>query len=164
MRKGLPEGASLFGADWKTYKKSNGIGYEYALQRPTPAYKTLHLEKEVEELIVPYEDGVKLRKRVAKVMSVSEVKLLLTGEVTELDERNLLEEGTGGGIMKQIPGGPAGWLAYVAVEDVHASTKKALSLGGQVMVDVTEVQGMVWFSFIRDPTGAILGLWQTKAM
>jgi predicted enzyme related to lactoylglutathione lyase len=73
-------------------------------------------------------------------------------------------EGTGGGIMKQIPGGPAGWLAYVAVEDVHASTKKAQSLGGQVMVDVTEVQGMGWFSFIRDPTGAILGLWQNKAM
>jgi hypothetical protein len=71
-------------------------------------------------------------------------------------------EGTGGGIMRQIPGGPAGWLAYVAVEDIQESTKKAQTLGAQVMKDVTEVPGMGWFSFIRDPGGAVLGLWQTK--
>ena len=71
-------------------------------------------------------------------------------------------EGTGGGIMKQVPGGPAGWLAYVAVDDIHAATERAKSLGAQVMKDVTEVTGMGWFSFIRDPTGAVLGLWQTK--
>lgn len=70
-------------------------------------------------------------------------------------------EGTGGGIMKQIPGGPLGWLAYVAVEDIHAATQKAASLGAEVMKGVTEVTGMGWFSFIRDPTGAVLGLWQT---
>ena len=72
-------------------------------------------------------------------------------------------EGTGGGIMKQIPGGPAGWLAYVLVEDIHASTEKAKALGAQVMKEVTEVPGMGWFSFIRDPAGAVLGLWQSKS-
>jgi uncharacterized protein len=72
--------------------------------------------------------------------------------------------GTGGGIMKQVPGGPAGWLAYVAVEDIHAATQKAKSLGGKIMKDVTEVPGMGWLSFIQDPTGAILGLWKPKAM
>jgi predicted enzyme related to lactoylglutathione lyase len=72
-------------------------------------------------------------------------------------------EGTGGGIMKQVPGGPAGWLAYVGVEDIRATTQKAKSLGAQVMTDVTEVMGMGWLSFIRDPTGAILGLWQPKS-
>jgi hypothetical protein len=71
-------------------------------------------------------------------------------------------EGTGGGIMKQIPGGPSGWLAYVAVHDIQESTKKAQSLGAQVMKGVTEVPEMGWFSFIRDPGGAVLGLWQTK--
>ncbi len=71
-------------------------------------------------------------------------------------------EGTGGGIMKQVPGGPLGWLAYVAVDDIHAATQKAKSLGAEVMKDVTEVMGMGWFSFIRDPTGAVLGLWQSK--
>jgi predicted enzyme related to lactoylglutathione lyase len=71
-------------------------------------------------------------------------------------------EGTGGGIMKQIPGGPAGWLAYVAVEDIRASTLQAQSLGAQLMKDVTEVPDMGWFSIICDPAGAFLGLWQTK--
>ena len=70
--------------------------------------------------------------------------------------------GTGGGIMKQVPGGPSGWLAYVAVDDIHAATEKARSLGGKVMKDVTEVPGMGWLSFIEDPTGAVLGLWKPK--
>jgi uncharacterized protein len=72
-------------------------------------------------------------------------------------------EGTGGGIMKQVPGGPSGWLAYVYVDDIHAATQKAKSLGAQIMTDVTEVTGMGWLSFIRDPTGAVLGLWQPKS-
>ena len=71
--------------------------------------------------------------------------------------------GTGGGIMKQIPGGPSGWLAYVEVEDIHAATQKAKSLGGKVMKDVTEVMGMGWLSFIQDPSGAVLGLWKSKS-
>ena len=69
-------------------------------------------------------------------------------------------EGTGGGIMKQIPGGPPGWLAYVGVDDIHATTQKAKLLGGEVLKDVMEVVGMGWLSVIRDPTGAVLGLWQ----
>ena len=70
--------------------------------------------------------------------------------------------GTGGGIMKQIPGGPLGWLPYVEVNDIHAATQKAESLGAKVMKDVTEVLGMGWFSFIQDPSGAVLGLWKSK--
>ena len=72
-------------------------------------------------------------------------------------------EGTGGGIMKQVPNGPSGWLAYVLVDDIRAATKKAQSLGAEVMKDVTEVMGMGWLSFIKDPTGSILGLWQPKS-
>jgi predicted enzyme related to lactoylglutathione lyase len=69
--------------------------------------------------------------------------------------------GTGGGMMKHpIPGAPSMWLAYVNVDDIQASTKKAKSLGGTVMKDVTEVPGMGWLSIIQDPTGAVLGLWK----
>ena len=72
-------------------------------------------------------------------------------------------EGTGGGIMKQMmPGAPSIWLSYVNVDDVEAATKKAKSLGATVMKDVTPVKDMGWFSIIVDPTGAHLGLWQTK--
>ena len=72
-------------------------------------------------------------------------------------------EGTGGGMMKNpVPGTPSAWMAYAAVDDVKAATAKAKSLGGAVMKDVTEVPGMGWFSVITDPTGAMLGLWETK--
>ena len=72
--------------------------------------------------------------------------------------------GTGGGIMKHpVPGAPSAWLAYVEVDDIHAATQKAKSLGANVMKDVTEVMGAGWISMIIDPTGAALGLWKPKA-
>ena len=72
-------------------------------------------------------------------------------------------EGTGGGLMKHpIPGAPSSWLAYVLVDDVKIATGKAKSLGATVLKDVTEVPEMGWFSLIADPTGAALGMWQTK--
>lgn len=72
-------------------------------------------------------------------------------------------EGTGGGLMQHpIPGAPSAWLAYVLVDDIKASTGRAKSLGAAVMKDVTEVPGMGWFSIITDPTGAVLGLWQSQ--
>jgi predicted enzyme related to lactoylglutathione lyase len=69
-------------------------------------------------------------------------------------------EGIGGGIMKQIPNGPAGWIPYVQVDDLRAATDKAKSLGGKVMKDVTEVPDMGWFTIIQDPAGSVLGLWK----
>jgi len=54
-------------------------------------------------------------------------------------------------------------VAYVLVDDIRAATKKAQSLGAEVMKDVTEVMGMGWLSLIKDPTGSILGLWQPKS-
>lgn len=71
-------------------------------------------------------------------------------------------EGTGGGIMKQVPHGPVGWIPYILVDDLRGVTAKAKSLGGKVMKDVTEVPNMGWFSIIQDPTGAILGLWKAN--
>ncbi len=72
-------------------------------------------------------------------------------------------KGTGGGMMKHpVPGAPSAWLAYVEVADIKAATEKAKSLGAKVMKDVTEVMGMGSLSIIIDPTGAALGLWQTK--
>jgi predicted enzyme related to lactoylglutathione lyase len=72
-------------------------------------------------------------------------------------------KGTGGGILKHpVPGAPSAWLAYVEVADIAAATQKARSLGATIMQDVTEVMGMGSFSILVDPTGAALGLWQTK--
>jgi predicted enzyme related to lactoylglutathione lyase len=71
--------------------------------------------------------------------------------------------GTGGGMMKQpMHGAPSAWIPYVDVGDIEQATKKAKSLGGNVLKDVTEVTGAGWFSIITDPTGAVLGLWKSK--
>ena len=72
-------------------------------------------------------------------------------------------EGTGGGIMKQmIPNAPSAWLAYVQVDDIRAATDKAKLLGATIMRDVMEVMDAGSLSILRDPTGAMLGLWQPK--
>jgi uncharacterized protein len=72
-------------------------------------------------------------------------------------------EGTGGGMMtNKNPGAPSHWLAYVGVEDVAASTRKAKELGAKIMLDKTEVGEFGWMSVITDPTGATFALWQPK--
>jgi len=70
-------------------------------------------------------------------------------------------EGTGGGLLKNpMPGVPSFWLAYVLVDDIGEATKKAGSLGANIVKDSIEVPHMGWLSIIQDPTGAALGLWQ----
>jgi uncharacterized protein len=72
-------------------------------------------------------------------------------------------EGTGGGLMKNpMPNATSQWVAYVEVDDVTAATSTAKSLGGTVIREVSEIKGAGAFSIIRDPTGAMLGLWQSK--
>jgi uncharacterized protein len=72
-------------------------------------------------------------------------------------------QGTAGGMLKHpVPGAPSSWLAYVAVDDIHASTEKARSLGAKIMQDSMEVPNMGWFSILMDPTGAVVAMWQPK--
>ena len=68
-------------------------------------------------------------------------------------------EGTGGGMMTDNDA-PPHWLAYVAVDDIQASTKKAKELGATVLQDVMQVGDFGWMSLLRDPTGATLALWK----
>jgi len=71
--------------------------------------------------------------------------------------------GTGGGMMlNAAPGTPSHWMAYVGVEDIGVSTKRARELGATVLMDVTEVGQFGWMSVITDPTGATLAMWKPK--
>ena len=73
-------------------------------------------------------------------------------------------EGTGGGLMANpIPGAPSMFVPYVLVDDLKAAKTKAVSLGGNVMKDITEVPNAGSFVIVSDPTGGVLGLWQQKA-
>ena len=70
-------------------------------------------------------------------------------------------EGTGGGMMKSSdPKAPPRWLAYVGVDDIEASTKKAEQLGGKIHMGVSQVGEYGWMSVIQDPTGAYFAMWK----
>jgi predicted enzyme related to lactoylglutathione lyase len=67
--------------------------------------------------------------------------------------------GPGGGIFS-MPGMPTAWLAYVGVEDINASTDKAKSLGATVLNGPAEIPNVGWFTVLKDPTGAVIALFQ----
>lgn len=91
---------------------------------------------------------------------LKDVEMGPSGTYTMID----VADGTGGGLLKNpMPGVPSFWLAYVLVDDISAATRKAESLGAKIVRDSIEVPDMGWLSIIEDPTGAALGLWQTKS-
>jgi predicted enzyme related to lactoylglutathione lyase len=51
---------------------------------------------------------------------------------------------------------PPHWLSYLAVSDVDASTQKAVSLGGKMLMPAMEIPKVGRFSVVQDPTGALL--------
>ena len=65
--------------------------------------------------------------------------------------------GIGGGIG-QAMGTNSNVTFYVQVEDVQSYLDKAVSLGGKVVVPLTEVPGMVTFANFADPEGNIIGI------
>ena len=69
----------------------------------------------------------------------------------------------GGMQTKPMPNAPVGWLSYVEVEDVKKTLAKARKNGAQVILDYQEVMDMGALGIFIDPTGAMLGLWQTFA-
>lgn len=71
------------------------------------------------------------------------------------------DSGPGGGAVS-MSDAPTGWLAYVGVDDIRASTKKAALLGAQVLGDSMEIPGVGWMSLLLDPTGAKIALFQPK--
>ena len=71
--------------------------------------------------------------------------------------------GVGGGMQKkQSPDGPSYWLSYVMVDDVKATMAKATKAGATAVLPYQEIGDMGAIGIFVDPTGAHLGLWETK--
>ncbi len=66
--------------------------------------------------------------------------------------------GIGGGIGSVMEGAEPYVTFYVEVEDIQASLDRAAELGGEVLVPVSEVPGMVTFAMFKDPEGNAIGL------
>lgn len=55
---------------------------------------------------------------------------------------------------------PPTWNVYLAVDDVDASTAKVTQAGGMVAMEPFDVTDAGRMSFVADPSGAFVGLWQ----
>lgn len=65
--------------------------------------------------------------------------------------------GINGGIGQSM--GPSSSVTfYVQVEDVQAHLDKAVSLGGKIVMPLTEVPGVVTMAQIADPEGNVVGI------
>ncbi len=62
--------------------------------------------------------------------------------------------------MLPTHGSPPSWSSYVCVEDVHAMTEKIRMAGGSILTEPTTVMESGSIAHVKDPTGAVLGLWQ----
>jgi uncharacterized protein len=58
------------------------------------------------------------------------------------------------------PGTPPHWLAYAAVDDLAASTRRAKELGAAMIMENVRVADYGKFTIFEDPTGGVLAMWQ----
>jgi predicted enzyme related to lactoylglutathione lyase/uncharacterized protein YndB with AHSA1/START domain len=66
-----------------------------------------------------------------------------------------------GGLMaRPSPQAPPHWLAYVMVESVDASAKKAGDLGAKILMPPTDIPTVGRIAVFQDPEGAPLGVFQ----
>jgi len=62
---------------------------------------------------------------------------------------------------RQIAAGvPSHWTPYVCVSDVHEMGSRAKTLGGEVVVNPFDVDGVARVSLIADSAGGLTGLWE----
>ena len=59
-------------------------------------------------------------------------------------------------------GVPPHWNIYIAVKDIDASAKKAVSLGGRMLMEPFDVMEHGRMAVVQDPDGAIFAMWQAK--
>ncbi|MEO0975082.1 MAG: VOC family protein, partial [Pseudomonadota bacterium] len=60
------------------------------------------------------------------------------------------------------PSAPSSWLVYFLAEDLAGTTERATSLGGELIAPITAIPDMGSFAMIKDPTGAVFGLFSSS--
>jgi len=79
--------------------------------------------------------------------------------------RNVLHDGEMvAGIMAAQGGAPSQWTVYLSTSDVDAALALAESNGGTIVSPAMDVMEMGRMGFVRDPSGATVGLWQPGTM
>ena len=65
------------------------------------------------------------------------------------------------GVGELMPGSRVGWTTYLAVDDVDATAKRVTAAGGTLLAEPMDVMDLGRMAVLADPTGAIVGLWQS---
>jgi predicted enzyme related to lactoylglutathione lyase len=70
------------------------------------------------------------------------------------------EQGQGGlmPIPSHAKGMPPAWFPYVTVDNVEATAKQAVQLGGKVLVEPKDIPEVGRFAVIQDPQGAAISI------
>src|SRR4030095_13538020 len=63
------------------------------------------------------------------------------------------------GSLLQVGNSPDVWVPHVSVEDIEQASTMAISLGAR-LVDSVDLSGFARLATLRDPEGAMFGLWQ----
>lgn len=75
----------------------------------------------------------------------------------------VLERGPHDGVADVGPaphGAPSAWVSHVVVGDLDAATARAVELGGEAVTGEIRVPEVGRMTFVRDPTGAVLSLYE----
>ena len=65
---------------------------------------------------------------------------------------------------KQMDEAPTAWTVYIGSADAEDTAKKAQAAGGNVIVPTMAVGDQGKMAIIQDPSGAMLGIWQSQNM
>ena len=72
-------------------------------------------------------------------------------------------EDVGGAMpLGEIPA-PPHWLPYLAADDIDAAAAKVGGLGGKVLREPWDIEGVGRLAIVEDPTGAVFGLFKRPA-
>jgi uncharacterized protein len=64
-----------------------------------------------------------------------------------------------GALMQRAPDAPAPVLV-IGVDSVADGLARVEGAGGAVVRPKTEIPGMGWYAYARDPQGTVIGLWE----
>jgi predicted enzyme related to lactoylglutathione lyase len=71
-------------------------------------------------------------------------------------------QGIGGGLLSPSDDMPFKVTNYLFVNSIDAAAAKVKELGGKLLHQKTEVEGMGWMQHFEDPEGNLIALWQAK--
>lgn len=85
-------------------------------------------------------------------------------QTVPVDERQMPTEpgAINGGPMRRSPDTPHPVIT-IQVDAIDDALRKVEAGGGTVVTPRTEVPGMGWFAYFKDPEGNTMGLWETGA-